>query len=58
MTPLDNLTSLPAVTKYLRADVTLHALHALARTQSDVQAATALNVARLALFKRISARAA
>ena len=58
MTPLDKLTSLPAVTQYLRAGVTLDALHALAREQSDVQAATALNVARLALFKRISTRAA
>ncbi|MGH8700000.1 MAG: DDE-type integrase/transposase/recombinase [Burkholderiales bacterium] len=58
MTPLDKLTSLPQATQYLRAGITLAQLHTLARTQTDLQAAKALNAARLALFKRTCERAA
>ena len=56
MTPLDKLTSLPAVTTFLRPGITLEHLHALAMALTDVQAAEELCEARAALFKRVPQR--
>jgi transposase InsO family protein len=56
MTPLDKLTSLPAVTAFLRSAITLEHLHALAMALTDVQAAEELCEARAALFKRVHER--
>jgi hypothetical protein len=56
MTPLDKLTSLPAVTTFLRPGITLEHLHALAMALTDVQAAEELSEARAALFKRVPQR--
>ncbi|MDP1692457.1 MAG: transposase family protein [Burkholderiaceae bacterium] len=56
MTPLDKLASLPEAATFLREDVTLEDLHALATALTDVQAAEELNEARLALFRRVPAR--
>jgi hypothetical protein len=56
MTPLDKLTSLPAVTAFLRSAITLEHLHALAMALTDVQAAKELCEARAALFKRVHER--
>ena len=56
MTPLDKLTSLHDVKTFLREDVTLEDLHALAAALTDVQAAEELNEARAALFRRVPAR--
>ena len=56
MTPLDKLASLPDAATFLREGITLEDLHALARALTDVQAAEALNEARLALFRRVPAR--
>lgn len=58
MTPLDKLASLPEAATFLREDITLEDLHALARALTDIQAAEELNEARLALFRRIPARTA
>ena len=57
MTPLDKLASLPEATTFLRDGSTLEDLHALATALTDIQAAEELNEARLALFRRIPARA-
>ena len=56
MTPLDKLSSLPAVAKSLRDGITLADLHQLARALTDVQAAEELYEARTALFRRVPAR--
>lgn len=56
MTPLDKLASLPEAATFLREDITLEDLHALAHALTDIQAAEELNEARLALFRRIPAR--
>jgi transposase InsO family protein len=56
MTPLDKLASLPEAATFLREQITLEDLHALATALSDIQAAEELNEARLALFRRIPAR--
>ena len=57
MTPLDKLASLPAATTHLRSGITLEHLQQLARALNDVQAAEELNEARVALFRRVPARA-
>ena len=57
MTPLDKLASLPEAATFLRDGITLEDLHALATALTDIQAAEELNEARLALFRRIPARA-
>ena len=56
MTPLDKLASLPEAATFMREQVTLEDLHALALALTDVQAAEELNEARLALFRRVPAR--
>jgi hypothetical protein len=58
MTPLDKLTSLSQAASFLRQGITLQHLHALAHALTDVQAAEELQQARLALFRRSSARRA
>ena len=58
MTPLDKLASLSEAAGFLREGITFEHLHALARALTDVQAAEELQEARLALFRRSSARAA
>ena len=58
MTPLDKLASLSKAASFLREGVTLDDLHALARALTDVQAGEELSQARLALFKRLTVRAA
>lgn len=58
MTPLEKLASLPKAKRFLRKGVTLDDLQALATALSDVQAGEELNEARMALFRRIPARAA
>lgn len=58
MTPLDKLASLPEAQQYLRKGITLLHLQELATALSDLQAAEELNEARLALFRRVPARAA
>ncbi len=58
MTPLDKLVSLPIATKCLRTGVTLADLLTQARAFTDLQAATNLNAARQALFKRFKVLAA
>ena len=57
MTPLDKLASLPEAGTFLREGITLEDLQALAHALTDVQAGEELNEARLALFRRIPARA-
>jgi Integrase core domain len=57
MTPLDKLAGLPAAATFMREGVTLEDLHALAHALTDVQAGEELNEARLALFRRVPARA-
>ena len=57
MTPLDKLASLPETHRVLRAGITLQHLYELARALTDMQAAEELNEARLALFRRVPARA-
>jgi hypothetical protein len=56
MTPLDKLASLPEAASFMREDVTLEHLRAMAMALTDVQAAEELNEARLALFRRVPAR--
>ena len=58
MTPLDKLTSLSKAASFLREGVTLKDLHALARALTDVQAGEELCEARLALFRKLTIRAA
>ena len=49
-TPLDKLASLEGAGKFLRNGVTIEQLQLQAKTQSDLDAANAMNVARLKLF--------
>jgi len=56
MTPLDKLASLPNAEHFLRAGITLEALHQTACAQTDMQAAQAVQRARAALFKRVLQR--
>ena len=58
MTPLDKFKSLAEAQQYLRPGITLQHLQELADALSDLQAAEELNEARLALFRRVPARAA
>jgi transposase InsO family protein len=53
MTPLDKLASLPDARTFLRPEITLEHLRALATALTDLQAGEELNAARLALFKRV-----
>lgn len=57
MTPLDKLSSVAQVDKYLRPGITLEHLHALARALTDVQAGEELGEARIELYRRVSAAA-
>jgi transposase InsO family protein len=54
-TPYDKFKSLPNASHYLKPDITLEQLDALATKMSDNDAALALNNARKKLFKDISA---
>ena len=56
MTPLDKLSSMPAIAQGLREGITLEHLRALSTALTDVQAAEELNEARNALFRRVPAR--
>jgi len=58
MTPLDKLSSLPDAASFLRPGVTLADLHELARQQTDIQAAEAVQQARNTLFKAATRRSA
>jgi hypothetical protein len=55
-TPLNKLASLPDVNSFLRRDMTIEQLQSKARAQTDLQAATAMNVARLKLFDLFNRR--
>mgnify|MGYP000891149762 FL=1 len=55
-TPLNKLASLPDVNSFLRRDTTIEQLQSKARAQTDLQAATAMNVARLKLFDLFNRR--
>ena len=55
-TPLDKLASLPSVDAFLRQGVTLVQLQMQAKVLSDLEAANALNVARLKLFDLFNRR--
>lgn len=55
-TPLDKLVSLQGVTTFLRAGITVEQLQAKAKSQSDLDAANAMNVARLKLFNLFNRR--
>jgi transposase InsO family protein len=54
MTPYEKLKSLPRVKKYLRPEITLEQLSAIANQMSDNQFAERMVKARLNLFQRIS----
>ena len=49
-TPLDKLASLAGAGKFLRKGITIKQLQSKAQAQSDLQAANAMNAARLKLF--------
>jgi hypothetical protein len=55
-TPLNKLASLPDVNSFLRRDTTVEQLQSKAQAQTDLQAATAMNVARLKLFDLFNRR--
>jgi len=55
-TPLDKLASLPGAEQFLRDGVTLAQLQLQAKAQSDLQAANAMNSARLKLFDLFNRR--
>ena len=55
-TPLNKLASLPDVNSFLRHGPTIEQLQSKARAQTDLQAATAMNVARLKLFDLFNRR--
>ena len=55
-TPLDKLASLPGVDAYLRQCITITQLQLQAKALSDLDAANALNVARLKLFDLFNRR--
>ena len=54
MTPLEKLVSLPNITQHLREDVSCQSLQAEATSQTDSQAATAMNAAQRELFDFIN----
>ena len=49
-TPLDKLASLDGVSKFLRKEITIKQLQSKAKAHSDLDAASAMTVARLQLF--------
>ena len=49
-TPLDRLASLHDAANFLRTEITIEQLQSKAKTQTDLEVAKALNVARLKLF--------
>lgn len=55
-TPLDKLASLQGVVNFLRTGITIEQLQSKAKTQTDLDAAKALNVARLKLFDLFNRR--
>ena len=55
-TPLEKLASLPDIAKQLRSGITIANLQDLAKAQSDLEAANALNIARLKLFESFNRR--
>lgn len=55
-TPLDKLASLDGAGKFLRKGVTIKQLQSKAKAQSDLQAANAMNAARLKLFDLFNRR--
>ena len=55
-TPLNKLASLPDVNSFLRQGTTIEQLQSKARAQTDLQAATAMNVARLKIFDLFNRR--
>ena len=55
-TPLDKLVSLTGVKASLRKGVTIAELQLLAKAMSDLEAANAMNVARLKLFDLFNRR--
>ena len=52
-TPYEKLRSLPGAAGFLKEDLTFEALDRIAGARSDLQAAQALNAARVELFRRI-----
>ncbi|WP_309684007.1 integrase [Polaromonas sp.] len=55
-TPLDKLASLDGVDRFLRKGITIKQLQSKAQAQSDLEAANAMNVARLKLFDLFNRR--
>jgi transposase InsO family protein len=55
-TPLNKLASLPDADKFLRAGTSIGQLQSKAKAQTDLDAATAMNVARLKLFDLFNRR--
>lgn len=55
-TPLNKLASLAGVDAFLRKGITITQLQAKAREKTDLEAATAMNVARLKLFDLFNRR--
>ena len=55
-TPLSKLASLPEVSKFLRRGITIEQLQSQAKAQTDLEAATAMNAARLKLFDLFNRR--
>jgi transposase InsO family protein len=55
-TPLEKLASLPSVAQFLRKGITINKLQEQANAQTDLQAANAMNAARLKLFELFNRR--
>lgn len=55
-TPLNKLSSLPDVDSFLRQGITIEQLQSKAQAQTDMEAATAMNAARLKLFDLFNRR--
>lgn len=55
-TPLNKLASLPNADKFLRAGTSIGKLQSKAKAQTDLDSATAMNVARLKLFDLFNRR--
>lgn len=55
-TPLEKLAGLPNVQQFLRAGITIQQLEQQASAQTDLQAAQAMNAARLKLFDLFNRR--
>jgi hypothetical protein len=55
-TPLSKLASVPDVDKFLRPGTTIEQLQSKAQAQTDLEVATAMNVARLKLFDSFNQR--